>query len=48
MKRKLDVDPIVMDCWSYIDENNQKGIWTMYKEKLTDLSYNTLKVLKKK
>lgn len=46
-KTKLELDPIVMDCWSYLDNDNT-GVWTRYKEKVSDLSYHTLKVLNKK
>lgn len=42
------VDPIVLNCWEYGESYGRTTIWKKYREKVSDLSYDTLKALNHK
>lgn len=43
-----DLDEIVLDCWKFGENNGRKTVWRKYRQNCDDLTFDTLKVMKKK
>lgn len=48
MPYNYELDEIVLDVWEYGEDLGNKTIWRKYKQKFDELSFDTLKVVKKK
>lgn len=43
-----DLDEIVLDCWKFGENNGRKTVWRKYRQNCDDLTFDTLKVMRKK
>ena len=43
-----ELDDIVLDCYKYGENTGKKTVWRKYRQNCDMLSFDTLKVLKKK
>ncbi len=43
-----ELDEIVLDCWKYGEKFGRKTVWKKYRQNCDELTFDTLKVMKKK
>lgn len=44
----FELDEIVLDCWQHGESFGRKTIWKKYKQNFDELTFNTIKVMKKR